>query len=182
MEPGHCYRLYSSAIFEHDFPNHSEPEIRRRPVDDVYLQLKCMNISKVINFPFPTAPDIEQLLGAEHRLHILDIVDDKGKVTDLGHLAAKYPVSPRFGKLLVLSRQHGLMPYSICLVAALSVQELLLETPVQKMIENSENVETVRQKWWRIRKDWAGVGNKLLLGDAMVLLCAVGGAEFANHR
>ncbi len=26
--PGHAYRLYSSAVFSHDFPEYSEPEIR----------------------------------------------------------------------------------------------------------------------------------------------------------
>ena len=38
--PGHCYRLYSSAVFNHDFPQFSPPEITRRPVDDLVLQMK----------------------------------------------------------------------------------------------------------------------------------------------
>ena len=39
-EPGHCYRLYSSAVFENDFRLFSEPEIMRRPIDDLLLQMK----------------------------------------------------------------------------------------------------------------------------------------------
>ncbi|KAL8868434.1 MAG: hypothetical protein Q9174_004997, partial [Haloplaca sp. 1 TL-2023] len=55
--PGHCYRLYSSAVFERDFQEHSEPEILRMPVEEVVLQLKSMDLQHVVNFPFPTPPD-----------------------------------------------------------------------------------------------------------------------------
>ena len=90
-EPGHCYRsvsptcvpsftslpssrpifpslspsplrLYSSAVFHHHFPQFSDPEICRRPVTDLLLQLKALGIDRVHNFPFPTAPPVEALL------------------------------------------------------------------------------------------------------------------------
>jgi ATP-dependent RNA helicase DHX37/DHR1 len=31
--PGHCYRLYSSAVYERDFPEFTEPEIQRTPLE-----------------------------------------------------------------------------------------------------------------------------------------------------
>lgn len=31
--PGHCYRLYSSAVYERDFQEHTKPEILRTPID-----------------------------------------------------------------------------------------------------------------------------------------------------
>lgn len=40
------YRLYSSAVFA-DFSLFSEAEITRRPVDDLVLQMKDLNIDKV---------------------------------------------------------------------------------------------------------------------------------------
>lgn len=33
--PGHCYRLYSSAVFERDFPQFSEPEILKYPIEGI---------------------------------------------------------------------------------------------------------------------------------------------------
>lgn len=39
-------RLYSSAVFS-DFSQFSEAEITRRPVDDLVLQMKDLNIQKV---------------------------------------------------------------------------------------------------------------------------------------
>lgn len=69
--PGHCYRLYSSAVYNDRFEEYSQSEIQRKPVDDLLLQMKAMNIDKVVNFPFPTPPDIMQLKSAEKRLTIL---------------------------------------------------------------------------------------------------------------
>jgi ATP-dependent RNA helicase DHX37/DHR1 len=34
---------------------------------------------------------------------------------------------PRFGKMLALSQQHGLLPLTLALVSALSVPEVLVE-------------------------------------------------------
>lgn len=122
-------RLYSSAVFNDEFPEFSIPEIQQKPVDDLYLQMKCMNIDKVINFPFPTAPDLLQLKTAENRLEILGAIKES-QVTPLGKAIAQFPVLPRFGKMLALSHQQNLLPYTICMVAALSVQEVLIETPI----------------------------------------------------
>ncbi|KFY15705.1 hypothetical protein V491_05594, partial [Pseudogymnoascus sp. VKM F-3775] len=55
--PGHCYRMYSSAVYERDFRDFAEPEILRMPIEGVVLQLKAMNLQHVVNFPFPTPPD-----------------------------------------------------------------------------------------------------------------------------
>lgn len=48
--PGHCYRLYSAAAFGKDdlFPEFSEPEIKKIPVDGIVLMLKSMAIDKVM--------------------------------------------------------------------------------------------------------------------------------------
>merc|ERR1719204_1626882 len=68
---GHAYRLYSSAVFNNDMKDFSVPEIQQRPVDDLLLQMKSMNIEKVVNFPFPTPPDLVQLREGERRLQLL---------------------------------------------------------------------------------------------------------------
>lgn len=45
-----------------------------------------------------------------------------------------------------------------------------------------EERKQIRQKWSSTRLQWAGQGNSLLLGDNMVLLKAVGAAEYANSE
>ncbi|XP_061458839.1 probable ATP-dependent RNA helicase DHX37 isoform X2 [Rhineura floridana] len=77
-EPGHCYRLYSSAVFS-DFEQFTSPEITRRPVEDLILQMKALNIEKVINFPFPTPPPTDALVAAEELLIALGALQEPPK-------------------------------------------------------------------------------------------------------
>ncbi|KAL2718178.1 putative ATP-dependent RNA helicase kurz [Vespula squamosa] len=180
---GHCYRLYSSAVFNDQFAQFSMSEIQRKPIDDLVLQMKVMNINKVVNFPFPTAPDPLQLRIAETRLLTLGALEQfsfykegafNAKVTPLGRSIAAFPVAPRYGKMLALSYQHNLLQYTICMVAALSVQEVLIE---------GFNMEgKLKNKWLQTRRIWAGIGNSLLLGDPMVLIKAIGATEYAGFK
>ena len=184
VAPGHCYRLYSSAVFNDEFVDFSPPEITEKPVDGLVLQMKCMGIDKVLNFPFPSPPDKLQLEMAELRLKLLGALEDvktstskvTTKVTKLGNSIAAFPVAPRFGKMLAISHQENLLPYPICIVAALSVQEVLLEVPLSG--EGGDG----NLKWRQKRKAWAGTQNSLFLGDPMILLKAVGAADFAHSQ
>ncbi|BGP29302.1 putative ATP-dependent RNA helicase DHR1 [Rhodotorula toruloides] len=126
--PGHCYRLYSSAVFEQHFDQFAKPEILRMPIEGIVLTMKSMNIDAVANFPFPTPPDRDALRRAEKTLVHLGAlepaeVDSKvgGKITPLGRSMALFPLSPRFSKLIVAGQQHGCLPYVIAIVCALSV-------------------------------------------------------------
>lgn len=84
-----------------------------------------------------------QLKTAEERLRILGAIKNE-KATPLGKVIAKFPVLPRFGKMLALSHQYDLLPYTICLVAALSVQEVLLETPIGQN-NHVEDIKSTRE-------------------------------------
>lgn len=192
-------RLYSSAVFNDSFSLYTTPEIQRKPVDDLVLQMKAMSIHKVVNFPFPSAPDLTQLKVAEKRLRLLGALtlssgsgegksiflgltfvraflhvfldcdyliifftlpdDFSGKLTSLGQAISVFPVSPRFGKMLALSHQHDLLGLTVCLVAALSVQEVLIEVP-----NSSKGMKDPQPLWSQIQRKWAGVGNSKLLG------------------
>ena len=190
VSAGHCYRLYSSAIYNDEFEDFSVPDIQKKPVDDLMLQMRCMGIDRVINFPFPSPPDIKQLKAAENRLIILGALEKvpqtsstsnevPPKVTHLGHIISRFPVAPRFGKMLALSHQQNLLPYTVCLVAALSVQEVLMEVNFDR---EKEDAALTIGKWQKKRQSWASTGNYQLLGDPMVLLRAVGAAEYAGSK
>ncbi|EME47373.1 hypothetical protein DOTSEDRAFT_166379 [Dothistroma septosporum NZE10] len=130
--PGHCYRLYSSAIYEQYFDKHTLPEILRTPIEGTVLSLKDMEVNNVVNFPFPTPPQREQLAQAERLLNNLGAIHPKsGKITARGRELQRYPVNPRFGRMLELGLQHGVLAYTIALVAGLAVGELFIpETQV----------------------------------------------------
>lgn len=196
VSSGHCYRLYSSAIYNDEFEPFAVPDIQKKPVDDLMLQMRCMGIDRVVNFPFPSPPNQEQLMAAERRLIILGALESTNKdciepsaeknscpppVTRLGRVISRFPLSPRFGKMLALSHQQNLLPYTVCLVAALSIQEVLLEVNLDAN-ELSSSISTESQRWHRKRLVWTSKGNFQLLGDPMVLLKSIGAAEYAGFK
>ncbi|CAK9133268.1 unnamed protein product [Ilex paraguariensis] len=130
--PGHCYRLYSSAVFNNIFPEFSNAEISKVPVDGVVLLMKSMNIDKVANFPFPTPPEATALVEAECCLKVLEAIDSKGRLTQLGKAMAQYPMSPRHSRMLLTviqimrkvtryARANHVLGYALAAAAALSL-------------------------------------------------------------
>ncbi|KAG0213330.1 putative ATP-dependent RNA helicase DHR1 [Mortierella sp. GBA30] len=126
---GHCYRLYSSAVYENEFVTASEAEIQKMPIDGVVLQMKSMYIDNVVNFPFPTPPNREDLKQSEQRLVYLNALDNSNKksITELGKTMSIFPLVPRLAKMLTLAHQENCFPYVIAIVAALSVGEVFVK-------------------------------------------------------
>ncbi|KAI9655114.1 MAG: putative ATP-dependent RNA helicase DHR1 [Bathelium mastoideum] len=122
--PGHCYRLYSSAVYERDFEEFAAPELLRTPIEGIVLQLKSMDLQHVVNFPFPTPPDRHSLAKAEKLLTYLGALSDQGKITPAGRELSLYPLSPRYSRMLVLGQSYGITPYTIALVASLAVPDI----------------------------------------------------------
>ncbi|KNG50425.1 deah-box rna helicase [Stemphylium lycopersici] len=141
--PGHCYRLYSSAVFERDFEEYAAPEISRTPLEGVVLQLKSMG-APVVNFPFPTPPERESLQKAENLLSYLGALSVDGKVTKLGHELSLYPLNPRFARMVAMGVAQNLVAETIALVAALSVPELIVPENKLGLREPTRDPDAVR--------------------------------------
>ena len=145
--PGHCYRLYSSALFEHHFEKFAIPEIQRMPIDGVVLQMKSMHIDTVVNFPFPTPPEQLALLKAEKTLAYLGALRTssspsglmEGQISELGKAMALFPLSPRFSRMLVSGQQHGCLPYVISIVSAMSVGDPFI---YEEAIDNDDSKDS----------------------------------------
>ncbi|XVE89303.1 hypothetical protein DITRI_Ditri19aG0191700 [Diplodiscus trichospermus] len=129
--PGHCYRLYSSAVFNNILPDFSCAEISKIPADGIVLLMKSMGIDKVANFPFPTSPGPTALVEAERCLIALEALDGNGKLTSLGKAMAYYPMSPRHSRMLLTviqimrgvknyARANLVLGYAVAAAAALS--------------------------------------------------------------
>lgn len=179
MGPGSCYRLYSSAVFTNNFHDFGQPAILSKPVEDIVLQMKSMNIDNVVNFPFPTRPSLEALMEAEKKLISLGALDDSkiktarycelnkvqytSRLTPLGKAMSSFAVSPRYSKMIVLSPAH-LIKHIVALVSALTVREMFLSS----------------NQWQKIKKKWSGQGECKLLGDFGVMLRAVCQSDTSN--
>ncbi|KCV73087.1 adenosinetriphosphatase [Fonticula alba] len=137
--PGHCYRLFSSAVFDNHFPQFSDPEIVGMPIENVVLQMKSMNIDNIVNFPFPTPPARRAIEKAEELLVYLGALEATSKkIIQAGKVIASFPISPRFAKMLILSKQRNCLPYAIAIVAALTVGDPFIQ---ETFIEGDGNDE-----------------------------------------
>ncbi|KAL2067772.1 hypothetical protein VTL71DRAFT_15868 [Oculimacula yallundae] len=189
--PGHCYRLYSSAVYERDFTEFAEPEILRMPIEGVVLQLKAMNLQHVVNFPFPTPPDRQSLASSEKLLTYLSALSPTGQITQTGSTMSIFPLSPRFARILLVGHLHDCLPFTIALVAGLSAPDFFIPenqvvpaAPVREedaYFTSADRMEedirlTIRRKFNKVQKDFCFLDDK---SDAIKLLQVVG--EFAHE-
>ncbi|KAM0264291.1 hypothetical protein ACHAQJ_000781 [Trichoderma viride] len=189
--PGHCYRLYSSAVYERDFQEFSDPELLRTPIDGIVLQLKAMNLQNVVNFPFPTPPDRQMLAKAEKLLTYLSAISPSGQITKVGTTMSMFPLSPRFARILLVGHLHNCLPYTIALVAGLSAAEVYLaesqaipalaakedgaiRTAADVIAEDRQ--ANARRQFNQVQKNFCFLDDK---SDAIKLLQVVG--EFAHE-
>lgn len=144
--PGHCYRLYSSAVYERDFQEFAEPELLRMPIEGVVLQLKAMNLQNVVNFPFPTPPGRQSLRQAERLLNYLSAINSSGQVTQIGRTMSIFPLSPRFSRILLVGHQFDCIQYTIALVAGLSAAEIFLQEShaIPQLAAKEDGDESIR--------------------------------------
>jgi len=132
--PGHCYRLYSSSVYSRYLDEFALPEVLTRPLEDVVLAMKAMNVMNVTSFPFVTPPGQGQINAAVRLLSNLGCVDisrveeqgGDGRITPLGEAVAKLPLGVRYGKMLLVAAQANILDYGICLVAVLSESTLFV--------------------------------------------------------
>ncbi|TLD24280.1 hypothetical protein PspLS_06671 [Pyricularia sp. CBS 133598] len=189
--PGHCWRLYSSAVYERDLDEFALPELLRTSLEGVVLQLKSMNLQHVVNFPFPTPPERDNLIKSEKLLKYISAVSEEGRVTQVGYTMSIFPLSPRFSRILLLGHQHDCLHYTITLVAALSAAEIFipenqaipqLAAKEDDAIRTNDDIQAetkqaaIRRQFNAVNKNFCFLDDK---SDAIKMLQVLG--EFAHE-
>jgi ATP-dependent helicase HrpB len=124
--PGVCLRLWDEAGHRAR-PEQTEPEIRRVDVCGAALQLLALGETDVSRFPWLDRPRPEAIDQANRLLDQLGLVRG-GALTDTGKAAARLPVHPRLGRLLVEGRRLG-DPRRAALAAALLAERDPFQRP-----------------------------------------------------
>jgi len=200
--PGHCYRLYSSSLYSRHMDDFALPEVLTRPLEDIVLAMKAMNISNVSSFPFPTPPDKSQIEAAVKLLANIGCVDisnverdgGDGVATRLGKAVSKLPLGVRYAKMLLVAANAGVLDYAIVIVAILSevspfsnYVSNFSEDVDEEHVEGEENDNDLdevdqklvdeREKKKKInRRQWYNHG-----GDVLAAMLAVGAYTFAGR-
>ena len=177
------------------------PEVLTRPLEDVVLAMKTMNVTNVENFPFPTPPQKNQVSSAVRLLANLGCINlstseedgGDGRITQLGAAVAKLPLGVRYGKMLLVSAQCNVLDYGISLVAVLSESNPFLyhSEEVGKDSKGGENIDdrvkgldevdrnnssNAMKKDKRVSKKWMLDG-----GDVLSAMMAAGAYAYAGR-
>lgn len=119
-QPGTCFRLYTEMTFD-KMRATLEPEILRTHLSSVLLQLKAMGINNLFELEFLDMPSKTSMIASLHELLSLKLLDARGHISSTGQEAARLPISPRLGKILLESVKLNCSRNILTLVAMLSV-------------------------------------------------------------
>ncbi|MGC4075219.1 MAG: ATP-dependent helicase HrpB [Nibricoccus sp.] len=156
--PGVCVRLWTER--EHGGRALQElPEVKRLDLSEVVLTLKASGIDDVAAFPWLEKPDAKGLERAEMLLADLGAVaaqvagtvgaalrrdgDEESrrkaaptKITEVGRKMLRFPVHPRYARMLLEADQRGCVR-PVALMAALTQGRSFLMRGVPKDVENA---------------------------------------------
>jgi ATP-dependent helicase HrpA len=122
VSEGVCIRLYSEEDYQAR-AEFTEPEILRTNLASVILQMKAFGLGNVEDFPFLDPPDYRMIRDGYQTLHELAAIDEDNQITETGRLLARLPIDPRIARMVLASRQEGVMGEMLIIAAALSVQD-----------------------------------------------------------
>ncbi|KAF7287145.1 hypothetical protein GWI33_002518 [Rhynchophorus ferrugineus] len=139
---GHCYRIYSRSQFELMKKN-STPEIQRANLNSVAIQLLALGIH-MLHFDFLDKPSNESIETAFEQLKLLGAIEDTDSIalTSLGKKMSKFPLDPRFSRILLSADKYGCLEEALTVVSLLSSESILLNPPSKR-----EEALDARQKF-----------------------------------
>lgn len=103
---GIALRLYSEPEFDKWYEN-VKPEILRVDLSQTILQMKVLGIKNIFSFDFLDVPRKESIIQALKALVQLQAIDLNGELLPLGKKISQFPISPKFGRILVLAKEFG---------------------------------------------------------------------------
>jgi ATP-dependent helicase HrpA len=128
--PGIAIRLYAEDDFDRR-PAYTDPEVLRTGLAAVILQMLELRLGDIRAFPFLTPPDSRGIADGLDLLAELGAVDGDQRITRVGRDLARLPVDPRFARMLVEAKKHGVVREVAAIVAGLSIQDPR-ERPLEK--------------------------------------------------
>ncbi|MGC9450637.1 MAG: ATP-dependent helicase C-terminal domain-containing protein, partial [Oceanipulchritudo sp.] len=137
VAPGICYRLWTEDDHVHR-PAFTAPEIARLDLSETRLQL--LSLGKDREFPWFEAPPGEAWRHAGELLEDLGAVRE-GRITLVGKEMVRFPLHPRFSRLVVAARESGCTDLVLAAIALTEVRDILL--PLKDKRKAAE-----RETWW----------------------------------
>lgn len=135
--PGKVFRLYSSKLFE-EMNDHDLPEVMRKPLEDVILNLRAM-LEDSSDF-IGVVPILESLLERPktenistsfcqlHRYGMITMPGDDGELTPVGRMAGNLPVDLHLSRMIALGIALGVGAEVVAIAAAMTIPKTPFRT------------------------------------------------------
>ncbi len=139
--PGVCVRLWTEREQGLRAPQEL-PEVKRLDLSEVVLTLKASGIDDVVGFPWLEKPEMKALERAETLLADLGALQPgttsgrAGGITDIGRKMLRFPVHPRYARMLLAAQERGCVR-PVALMAALTQGRNFLLRGVPREVENA---------------------------------------------
>ena len=132
---GYCLRLWGEK--EHKSRDEMErPAINRLDLSEIYLNLSSLGEDPAL-MNWLTRPPENSLARAKKSLISLGALTAKSQISEMGLEMSRFPLNPRLGKALIMSKEMGCLP-----ALALSLALIEDRSPIIHKEFNSEVVET----------------------------------------
>jgi ATP-dependent helicase HrpB len=137
--PGICIRLWSERDHKNR-PSEQQPEIQRLELSEVVLIPKALGINDLRLFDWFESPSENSLNSAEKLLKDLGAIDNSGVITVIGKKMLKYPIHPRYSRMLIEAEKYGCI-YHCSLIAALNQgNDILIRSSSNEIIKSRKSV------------------------------------------
>ena len=118
---GICIRLYDEDDFNNR-PMFTDAEILRTNLASVILQMHNIHLGDIEKFPFIDKPDSRLIKDGYQLLQELEAMDNQD-ITRVGKLLSRFPIEPRYARMLVAANEFSSLTEVLVIVSALSIQD-----------------------------------------------------------
>ena len=137
--PGRCVRLWTRSEQENRAVR-DVPEIRRVELSEALLQLKAGGIENLDTFPWFEKPDAQALEKSIELLRDLGALDAAGTLTRLGAAMARFPLHPRYARMMLAARPLGCLTQIAFVAAMAQGRDVMLELSDRRREDEREEL------------------------------------------
>ncbi|MBP7992560.1 MAG: ATP-dependent RNA helicase, partial [Candidatus Magasanikbacteria bacterium] len=113
---------YHTVLTEEEYgklEKYPKPEILRRELDGVVLEMLRLGITDVENFDLPDKAPKKNIKEALRKLEMLGAITTDNQLTEIGKLMAELPLEPRHARVVVAAMEKGCVREAVAVTAAI---------------------------------------------------------------
>ena len=137
--PGRCVRLWSRAD-QQNRAVRDVPEIRRVELSETLLLLKAGGIENLDTFPWFEKPDAHALEKSLELLRDSGALDAAGKLTRTGAVMARFPLHPRYARMMIAANELGCLRQIAFVAAMAQGRDIMLELSDRRRNDDREDL------------------------------------------